>query len=454
MPIYLEPIKLKENDRIYMQGIANENTLAGDDVKRRAKILLGLADGKMIKDLAQEFDVRPNTVTAIRRRFQSVGISCLEDAKRSGRPHVGLSPEEIDKRLDGFIENYRLEHDCQPSAKVVADELGGSIQAVRDAMKKRNLLQERQRVWNIVMDPAYPPRSLELCGIYISAEQQVAVVRIVGAQAEQNNNQSNAVVTRNRRFALAYKPEQQTGCYLQLSNAIKAFTEFASKASASSSKNSCVGFIRKIVEASGNNDGSSYHLLACGAQIVDTGRNMIANTVLDRCETVENWIAKTENLLCLLCAESNSVELSADMANGIENYLSKATSDSEPFVWMRLNSGSGAQSDNDATNNNQVSASAAGAALSSDGDSVQNGQANLPPGTIQAQIRIMGDDGQWITYRIQDNIGMKQNEFRMDSPETYLQGLNTIEQSIVKTSHEVAKGINQEYLNQLSKKKG
>ena len=436
-----------------MQGIANESTIAGEDVKRRAKILLGLADGKMIKDLAREFDVRPNTITAIRRRFQNVGISSLEDAKRSGRPHVGLSPEEINDRLDGFIENYILEHDCQPSAKVIADELGGSIQAVRDAMKKRNLLQERQRVWNIVMDPAYPPRSLELCGIYISSEQQVVVIRIVGSQGEHNRDQDNAVITHNRRFALAYKPELQTGCYIQLSKAIKAFTEFASKVSTSSGKNSCVGFIRNVIEASGgNSDDSSYHLLACGAQIADTGRNLIANTVLDHCETVETWIAKTEHLLCLLCSESNSVELSADIANGIENYLSKAVPNSEPFVWRRLNNGSETQSDNGSADNS-ISPPAVGASLSPDGDSVKNGQANLPPGTIQAQIRIMGDDGQWITYKLQDNIGMKQNEFKLDSPENYLQGLNIIEQSIAKTSHEVAKGINQEYLNQLSKKK-
>ncbi|MBQ8707527.1 MAG: helix-turn-helix domain-containing protein [Succinivibrionaceae bacterium] len=452
MPIYLEPIKLKESDRIYMQGIANESTIAGEDVKRRARILLGLADGKMIKDLAKEFDVRPNTITAIRRRFENAGISSLEDAKRSGRPHVGLSPEEIDNRLDGFIENYLLEHDCQPSARVIADELGGSIQAVRDAMKKRNLLQERQRVWNIAMDPAYPPRSLELCGIYISAEQQVAMIKVVGSQGEHDRGQSNAVITHNRRFALAYKPELQTGCYIQLSKAIKAFTEFASKVSTSSGKNSCVDFIRKVIESSGNNEGSSYHLLACGSQISDTGRNLIANTVLDHCDAVEAWIAKTEHLLCLLCSESNSVELSADIANGIENYLSKAVPNSEPFVWMRLNDEAGTHADN-ASANNPTSVSVAGASLSQDGASVQNGQANLPPGTIQAQIRIMGDDGQWITCKIQDNIGMKQNEFKLDSPENYLQGLNIIEQSIARTSHEVAKGINQEYLNQLSKKK-
>ena len=125
---------------------------------------------------------------------------------------------------------------------------------------------------------------------------------------------------------------------------------------------------------------------------------------------------------------------------------------SEPFVWRRLNNGSETQSDNGSADNS-ISPPAVGASLSPDGDSVKNGQANLPPGTIQAQIRIMGDDGQWITYKLQDNIGMKQNEFKLDSPENYLQGLNIIEQSIARTSHEVAKGINQEYLNQLSKKK-
>jgi transposase len=43
-------------------------------------------EGAQNKDIAQRFDIRPNTVTDIRKRFANNGIQGLYDQPRSGKP--------------------------------------------------------------------------------------------------------------------------------------------------------------------------------------------------------------------------------------------------------------------------------------------------------------------------------------------------------------------------------
>ena len=52
----------------------------------RAKIILEVLGGKLQKDVAQELEVEPNTVSKWVRRFSKEGLPGLEDSYRSGKP--------------------------------------------------------------------------------------------------------------------------------------------------------------------------------------------------------------------------------------------------------------------------------------------------------------------------------------------------------------------------------
>ena len=77
MPKRVEQIIVKESDAIILKGIAEGTIPSGDSVIKRAKALLLLADGKRIKDAANEVAMRENTITDLRRRYLDIGIDIV-----------------------------------------------------------------------------------------------------------------------------------------------------------------------------------------------------------------------------------------------------------------------------------------------------------------------------------------------------------------------------------------
>ena len=79
-------ITVTEAEREQLKKLAN-----GQKTERRmvdrAGIILKCAEGEQISDIAEEFNIRPNTVIKWRDRFKERRLSGLEDARREGRPN-------------------------------------------------------------------------------------------------------------------------------------------------------------------------------------------------------------------------------------------------------------------------------------------------------------------------------------------------------------------------------
>jgi transposase len=80
-------LTLTESDRTTLEGLLAKGTLAAKTFKR-ATALLELDRGKTLSAVATTLDVDYNTVAAWRNRYHALGLKCLEDAPRSGRPIV------------------------------------------------------------------------------------------------------------------------------------------------------------------------------------------------------------------------------------------------------------------------------------------------------------------------------------------------------------------------------
>jgi transposase len=80
-------ITLTDTDRTTLEALLAKGTLPVKTFKR-ATALLELDRGKTLSAVAATLDVDYNTVAAWRNRYQALGLQCLEDAPRSGRPVV------------------------------------------------------------------------------------------------------------------------------------------------------------------------------------------------------------------------------------------------------------------------------------------------------------------------------------------------------------------------------
>lgn len=80
-----EHIKLTAADQNYLEFLLSKGS-ANAKVFKRATALLELHRGKTLQQVAQTLSVNYNTVATWRDKYNQDGLTCLQDAARSGRP--------------------------------------------------------------------------------------------------------------------------------------------------------------------------------------------------------------------------------------------------------------------------------------------------------------------------------------------------------------------------------
>lgn len=78
-------LTLSDDDRSTLEALLSKGTLSVRKFKR-ATALLELDRGKTLQDVAATLNVTYTTVGSWRDGYRAAGLSCLDDAPRSGRP--------------------------------------------------------------------------------------------------------------------------------------------------------------------------------------------------------------------------------------------------------------------------------------------------------------------------------------------------------------------------------
>ena len=80
-------IELDAPSRAALEGVVRRTT-AEAGLVRRARIVLLVAEGKPLDQIARQLGVRPNVVRTWADRYRAGGLDALEDRPRSGRPRT------------------------------------------------------------------------------------------------------------------------------------------------------------------------------------------------------------------------------------------------------------------------------------------------------------------------------------------------------------------------------
>jgi transposase len=142
----------------------------------RAKIIVSLLEGKSVTKTAVKFDVRPNTVIDIRRRFEGNGIKGLFDRPRSGKP-----PEYGKDFRDSVL---KILEETPPDGlstwdgPSVAKRLNSSADAVWRVLRKEGICLQRQRSWCVSTDPEFAVKAADVVGLYLNPPENALVLSI------------------------------------------------------------------------------------------------------------------------------------------------------------------------------------------------------------------------------------------------------------------------------------
>ena len=89
-------VTLREEDRQYLNKLISKGELSARTYKRSIA-LLELDRGKTYTSVAETIGVSLPTVSALAKRYEQMGLLCLEDKPRTGRPpkHDGATRAKI-----------------------------------------------------------------------------------------------------------------------------------------------------------------------------------------------------------------------------------------------------------------------------------------------------------------------------------------------------------------------
>jgi transposase len=420
MPKKVEALVLGEEDARTLEAISSGATMAGDEVRRRADVLLDQAAGLSVRATARKRGVRTNTVTEIRRRWDKLGVESLEDAPRSGRRHKGGTPEEVEASADAFVAEWREAHGGQdPTVAEASEGMGCSRDQARDALERRGIVKPRGRAWSFPTDQDTRAHAVELAGIYLSASQQVVAV-LVGEPDGAPAGGAGSLSTMSPALARELGREAADGGLVGLADALEAAASVRTRGGGRRDSGA-LAFARALLPGVG---GGTLHLLACGDPVLPAGGSALIGAEVEEVATLRGWASSVESLLRVLCP--GDAPLAARLASSIMSFLRGAGPTTEPFRWSR--------------------------ARGADGAAVAAAAADHPaPGTVEATIRVAVGDGEWVEYKATVASGVTPEEFGT-TPGGYAASAGLISQAVIAAGRDAERGATQAFLASVVKK--
>lgn len=164
-----------EDDRTVLERWASSRTLEARLVER-ARIILQCLEGKAVSAVARNLKVRPNTVIDWRRRFESEGITGLQDRPRSGKPR--RYTEEFRNQVLATLEMPPPRGQASWDGPAMAKHLNASVHAVWRVLRKEGICLSRQRSWCVSTDPEFAAKAADIVGLYLDPPEHALVLSV------------------------------------------------------------------------------------------------------------------------------------------------------------------------------------------------------------------------------------------------------------------------------------
>jgi transposase len=175
MPRKAPKLHCTDEDMRTIEKWANSRTLELRLVER-AKIIQGCLAGKQVIEIANELNIRPNTVIEWRKRFDKHGVEGLHDKFRSGKPvtYDSAFRDLVIKTLEETPPKGQANWDGQ----ALANRLGASADAVWRVLRKEGICLSRQRSWCVSTDPEFTSKAADIVGLYLNPPENALVISI------------------------------------------------------------------------------------------------------------------------------------------------------------------------------------------------------------------------------------------------------------------------------------
>jgi transposase len=144
---------------------------------QRAKIVLMSADGLSDTQISKSLSLSPNSVGIWRKRFNADRIDGLKDRPRSGKPPT-YDKEVTRNAILSTLEKPPPKGQATWDGKLLASELGFSVDIVWRTLKKEGIHLQRQRTWCVSTDPQFAEKAADVIGLYLNPPENAIVLSV------------------------------------------------------------------------------------------------------------------------------------------------------------------------------------------------------------------------------------------------------------------------------------
>ena len=340
MSRYKTLLECSATDRKELKGIIT-SPLSDPDLVIRAKAILMLLNGSKGDTVAKTLQVRPNTVSDWRKRYEEGGVEGLYDKAPRGK-RGSVTRDKVLELLDE-----------QPpeggwSTKALAERAGTSQDTVRRALKDKHRSVSKAYIWDNEIQNGPARVSVDAVGLYLSKEETGLVIQVDTMQGTESERRSY-VTTCNANLARSLKQMGNTEDGLSLSDAVLASIQQMKEVSRGK-KDSFQDFLGRIIKENASNwkkqkmdDKNRFYYILYWR---DDSKEILpiiqdAKVFVEAAENISQWDRMIEPWLgIMLRAASTGVEDEAQvLLESIHQFMGRTTLLVEPFEWRRFLSG-------------------------------------------------------------------------------------------------------------------
>lgn len=169
------PIKVTvtTEERLQLEAIARSRSLPHGLV-RRARIVLGSADGIGTLALAEQHQVSRPTISFWRKRWSESGLAGLHSEVRPGRPRC-IEDERVAELIKTALER-KPETTTHWSVRALAAETGLSPTSVHRYIRLFGLQPHRSKSFKLSNDPFFVEKVRDIVGLYLNPPENALVL--------------------------------------------------------------------------------------------------------------------------------------------------------------------------------------------------------------------------------------------------------------------------------------
>jgi len=322
-----------------LETIKRQRTREARQVERAGIILMCL-DGIPIKDIAEKYSVRPNTVIAIRDRFEREGVKAIYDKPRSGRP-VKYG-EEFRAKVLKTLEEKPPEGYSQWDGPLLARHLKVSVHAVWRLLRKEGICLARKRSWCVSTDPEFACKAADIVGLYLNPPENAIVLSIDEKPSIQALERTRGYVfASNGKIVRGYRSTYKRNGTLNLFAALNVATgEIIGKVTKRKRRPDFLEFMDDLLKELPVD--KEYHVILdnyCIHKRCDKWLSEHPNVYFHFTPTSASWLNMVEIWFCIFTRKAlrnASFSSCEELGKAIEAYIKAYNkNDAHPFVWRK-----------------------------------------------------------------------------------------------------------------------